>query len=97
MSRISLAAYGSEDRLVAEVLDGDMVRAWLSGVGELSLYLDGLDEARGRIPHIASILADFIRRWPTDRLRLRIACRTADWPLSLETALDDAFGASGVF
>jgi hypothetical protein len=92
----NLAAYGSEDRLVREVFDDPRVAAWSAGTSELSLVLDSLDEARARVPHVGEIIADRIRRLPCERLFLRLACRTADWPAGLERSLTEAFGAVGV-
>ena len=91
-----LAAYGSEDRLVREVFDDPKVTAWSAGTGELCLVLDSLDEARARVPHVGAVIADRVRRLPYDRLFLRIACRTSDWPAGLEQSLNLAFGAVAV-
>ncbi|MGF0118270.1 hypothetical protein ACQFYA_18405 [Promicromonospora sp. Marseille-Q5078] len=79
-----LSSYGSEDRLVREVFEAPSLADWSSGSGQLCLVLDALDEARARIPHIGSIIASRLRQLPCDRLFVRIACRTADWPASLE-------------
>ena len=91
-----LAAYGSEDRLVREVFDDPSIVAWSAGSDELCLVLDSLDEARARIPHVGAVIADRVRRLPYDRLFLRIACRTADWPAGLEQSLEEVFGAVAV-
>lgn len=91
-----LAAYGSEDRLVREVFDDPSILAWSAGVGPLCLVLDSLDEARARVPHVGAVIADRVRRLPYDRLFLRIACRTAEWPVGLEQSLKDVFGAIAV-
>jgi hypothetical protein len=91
-----LGVYGSEDRLVREVFDDPTVAAWSTGSGDLCLVLDSLDEARSRIPHVGAVIADRVRRLPYDRLLLRIACRTADWPAGLEQSLKEAFGSVAV-
>lgn len=91
-----LAAYGSEDRLAREVFDDPTVTAWSESTGELCLVLDSLDEARARVPHVGAVIADRVRRLPCDRLILRIACRTADWPAGLERSLNGAFGTVAV-
>jgi len=66
----------------------------------LHLFLDSLDECRIRIPQVATILVNHISQISNQlgRLRIRIACRTADWPATLEMSLpnlwgDDSFGA----
>jgi hypothetical protein len=91
-----LAAYGSEDRLVREVFGDPAVTDWAGGSGQLCLLLDSLDEARARVPHVGAVIADRVRRLPCERLFLRLACRTADWPAGLEQALTEAFGAVAV-
>ena len=91
-----LGAYGSEDRLVRDVFDDPSIVAWSAGSGELCLVLDSLDEARARVPHVGAVIADQVRRLPYDRLFLRIACRTADWPVGLEHSLEELFGAVAV-
>ncbi|WP_157488794.1 hypothetical protein [Pseudofrankia sp. DC12] len=88
-----LGAYGSEDRLVREVFDNSSIAAWSAGSDELCLVLDSLDEAQARVPNVGAIVADCVRRLPYERLFLRIACRTSDWPPGLEGRLEQLFGA----
>ncbi len=64
---------------------------WADGDGELCIVGDGFDEGAARLPNLAVLLADRVAQWPTDRLWLRLACRTADWPASLGTALRARF------
>lgn len=78
-----LAGFGSEDRLVRSVFESTTVEQWLAGSGELCLILDGFDDAQTRVPQLGVLVAQFLKGWPVDRLWLRIACRTSDWPLSL--------------
>lgn len=40
----------------------------------------------------AAILADELTLYPLERMKLRIACRTADWPILLENALAKRYG-----
>lgn len=94
--RVDLGVYGSEDRLVREVLDAPPVRSWLGGDGELCIVADGFDEGAARLPNLALILADRVARWPVGRLWLRIACRTADWPTSLGDTLRRSFAHATV-
>lgn len=94
---IDLSSYGSEDRLMREIADHPSIVRWSGGSDRLCLVLDSLDEARARIPHIGAVLASLLRRLPCTRLTLRIACRTADWPTSLEKALMDIFDSVHVF
>ena len=86
-----LSSFGSEDRFVREVLDCDAVTKWLSTAEHLCLILDSLDEAKTRIPHIGAILSERIVSWPTERLFLRLVCRTTEWPQHLEDTLKKSF------
>lgn len=89
--RVPLGLFGSEDRLFRELLDSDQVRRWVAGEGQLCIVADGFDEGAARLPNLALLFADRIAHWPTDRLWLRLACRTADWPTSLGNALRARF------
>lgn len=93
---IDLGSFGSEDRLVREVLNGPEIRTWIESDQDLWLFLDSLDEARARIPTLPAILSIFVRDCPAGRLRLRLACRTSDWPPSLEESLASVFDDAGV-
>jgi hypothetical protein len=86
-----LAAYGSEERLVSEVFGAPELVDWAAGTGKLCLVLDSLDEVRSRVPHVGSVVADRVSRLPHERLLLRIACRTADWPAHLEQRLSELY------
>lgn len=90
--KFDLAQYGSEDRLVCEVFEDPRIEPLSAGTDQLCLVLDSLDEARSRIPHIGAVVAQCLIRLPLDRLFVRIACRTADWPSSLARSLDEQFG-----
>lgn len=82
-----LATYGDESRIVNEVLRCEQIRRWQAGDGDLFLFLDSLDECRLEVRKIASILAEELSAWPGERLRLRVACRTVDWPPVLANAI----------
>ncbi|MCH7727086.1 MAG: HEAT repeat domain-containing protein, partial [Planctomycetes bacterium] len=92
--RIDLKEYQTDSRLVAEAFDNEIIRAWQASQHTLHLFFDSLDEGRLEVSNIATILAGQLRRLAphADRLRLRIACRTAEWPVSLEQALTDVWG-----
>ena len=92
----NLAKFQTDSFLVQEVFRSDKVTAWLAGAGVLHLYLDGLDECRLRIETVATLLSEELGRLPTDRLRLRVACRTAEWPTALEDSLVDQWGKDDV-
>lgn len=82
---IDLRSYGSEDRLIRDLFENTTFLSWKNGKHRLHLFLDSLDECLLRIDTLAALLVDELKKYPVERLYLRIACRTADWPNSLET------------
>jgi hypothetical protein len=85
---VDLAEYGTEDRLATALFTHAEVVAWrAAGTGDLCVVLDSLDECQERVSHIATVLGHELARWPTDRLYLRICCRTGHWPESLQQQL----------
>jgi hypothetical protein len=91
---VDLRSFGTENRLMASLFESEMFEGWRKGDWLLHLYLDSLDECLLRIDNVATLLADELPRQPIDRLRLRIACRTAPWPTVLEKALVDGGGSA---
>ncbi len=91
-----LNAYTTSDDLVRDVFESGPFASWRSGAHNLTLFLDSLDECKIEIKPVAKRLGVELTRYATDRLRLRIACRTADWSPVLERALGEAWGDAGV-
>ncbi|WP_157979619.1 NACHT domain-containing protein [Kribbella monticola] len=89
----NLGRFASELRLEERVFRDPRIQAWCAGEGELSMTLDGFDEAHNRIPSLHSMLADYLDAWPCSRLWLRIVSRAAEWPSSLPAKLETRFGA----
>lgn len=91
---LNLGEFGDETRLVQDVFSLHEIAEWQSGSHILHLFLDSLDECGLQIPHVAKILRGQIAKLKPHlgRLRLRIACRTADWPGSLTSSLTDFWG-----
>lgn len=94
---LDLRSFGSEDRLMSSLFLGPEFQRWLAGVYNLQVFLDSLDECLLRIDNVAALLADELPKYPTGRLQVRIACRTASWPSLLECALKDSFGEERFF
>ena len=95
--RADLRAYSSEALLYKRIFEHETFQSWLMGNTHLTLYLDSLDEALLRIDTIAAFLATELPQLPTERLSLRIACRTALWPsATLEPALRKIWGENEV-
>jgi hypothetical protein len=92
---LDLRSFGSEDRLWKALFGGEEFRNWREGTYLLHVFLDSLDECLLRIDNVASLIADQLPNEPVQRLRLRVACRTAPWPHILEKALIESFGPEG--
>jgi|LSQX01.3.fsa_nt_gb predicted NACHT family NTPase len=86
---INLNAYSSEDRLVRNIFESQKFRQWSEGDYNLYLFLDSLDECLLRIDTLAQLLVNEFNNYAgkLERLYLRITCRTAEWPNSLEKGL----------
>jgi hypothetical protein len=96
---VDLRAFSSESLLYRRVFESEKFTAWRTGSSHLFLHFDSLDEALLRIDSIANLFASELADLPTDRLSVRIACRTAVWPAAtLGVALKDIWGGgSGIF
>ena len=96
--RLDLRSYGDESRLIRDLFECEIVDSWAKGNHVLYLFLDSLDECLLRLDNVAALLVAELQKFPVQRLRLRIACRTADWPNILEEGLkrlwDDDNGAA---
>jgi hypothetical protein len=94
--RLDLAQYGDEAALRSDLFESPLFRDWRSGDDLLTVVLDSLDEAMLGMPRIACALERGLRGAPVDRLRLRIACRTAGWPEGLTDFLEEKFSKQHV-
>jgi predicted NACHT family NTPase len=90
---INLRSYSSEDRLVRNLFECPEFVSWVKAKHLLHVFLDSLDECLLRIDTVATLLIDELKDYPLDRLYLRIACRTADWPKVLEDGLRNLWGS----
>jgi predicted NACHT family NTPase len=93
---IDLRSYGSEDRLLKDIFDNETFLSWKKGDQILYIFMDSLDECLLRISNLASLLIDKIKDYPIERLYLRIASRTADWPIFLEKEFNEIWGEDKV-
>lgn len=92
--KLDLRSFGSEERLIKDLFDNSEFDAWIKGDYHLHLFLDSLDECLLRIDTLATLLLDEFEKYPIERLKLRIACRTAEWPATLENGLRRLWGIS---
>jgi hypothetical protein len=88
--RFELAGYDTGAYLKDELLSSGAVARWRAGE-ECHLFIDGLDRALVQWSVIINVLTSVLRAPATDmsRLRLRIACRSADWQDALRNRLVD--------
>lgn len=89
---LNLRSYGSEDRLVRALFESHEFTRWVNGLHRLHLFLDSLDECLLRIDTVAAILVDELKKYPVERLYLRVACRTAEYPSLLDSGLRKLWG-----
>jgi hypothetical protein len=93
---LDLKSFGEESRLYSVIFENEKFIKWVQGQNSLHLFLDSLDECLLRIRTVTSLLEDVLSRYPMERLFLRIACRTAEWPYSFEKALAHLYGNENV-
>lgn len=87
-----LRAYQTDVRLYSAIFENGKFRKWVNGTHRLHLFLDSLDECLLRVQTVTSLLEEELSKYPKERLFLRIACRTAEWPNSFEEALKRLYG-----
>lgn len=91
---------------LGEAVGRDEVRAGLfsaepllrlrEGEHTLHLFLDALDEAKIHVEKLTALLRTELRKLPHERLRLRVACRTAERLPQFERDLAQLFGEKHV-
>ena len=89
---VDLKNTGSEIRACKKVVEAPEFRKWAHSDKDLLLILDSLDECMAHTPTVAIALADELSLYPLGHMRLRVACRTAEWPESLEEKLTEFWG-----
>jgi predicted NACHT family NTPase len=93
---IGLGDYNSDTDLCNAIFRNSTFQSWLQGNNHLHLFLDSLDEGMLSIQTLVRILKREFDKLSCDRLSLRITCRTADWPDSLEEKLKKKWGEDNV-
>ncbi len=93
-----LANYTTDGWLCKDIFENPDLRAWAAGTHHLHLFLDSLDEGRLSVRSMATLLpTEFEKLRPhLDRLSLRVACRTAEWPSGFEAKLKDLWAEDRV-
>jgi hypothetical protein len=88
---VDLSKYGSDALLDSAVFQsGDFQ---LPNTDEtLHVFFDGFDQCLALVPNLVRLLLDFLKTLPRDRVRIRIASRSVDWPDDMESGLRELFG-----
>ena len=73
-------------------IDSPEWQQWRASTERLLLVVDGVDEGLVKIPGFVSYLAASLRNEPLDRLKLILACRSAEWPVNEGPQLISLFG-----
>lgn len=93
---LDLRSIESSSRLNEKLFKSDLFIMWTKGTHRLHLFLDSLDEGLLQLKSLAKLLQDELTGYPVERLSIRIACRTAEWPSSLEKCLLELWGENEV-
>jgi hypothetical protein len=80
---VDLADIADFSDLTTQLFATDAWARWRDGSSQLIVFLDTLDEALLRIPKLRRALLRELRAVDSARLLLRIACRGANWPVTL--------------
>ncbi|MBK7078182.1 MAG: hypothetical protein IPH44_38545 [Myxococcales bacterium] len=76
-----------------QALRRSVERAGATNASPTYIFIDALDEGLAHSPEIAQDLADALDGVDISGVRIRITCRTLEWPPALETRLQQRFGA----
>lgn len=93
VEKLDLALYTDEARLFQKTFESEAMAAWRMGTDVLTIFFDALDESLVNVRTFGPNLLERLASLPIDRLRLRIACRSADWPRVIDEGLQHAFTA----
>ena len=75
----NLASVPDSTYLNNKVFNSTKIKTWKDSNINLYLFLDSLDEALLNINTLSGLLTDEIGELPTNRLFLRVTCRSAQW------------------
>jgi hypothetical protein len=85
--RVDLAACGTDVLVCQKVFESRTLKSWRKSKARLHLFLDGFDTCMQHVETLVALLLERFEQEPRDRLSLRIACRTTEWPADLEEGL----------
>lgn len=88
---VDLERYRDKQFLVDNILNAAEYQTWLRDDSRLYVFFDNL-ERLSLAPHLfAEDLLECLQNSPVERLFVRFACRTFDWPSTLESKLEALF------
>ncbi|MEU8188054.1 NACHT domain-containing protein [Micromonospora carbonacea] len=94
---VRMVGPSSQESLIRKILDGSACRvARQNPDADPLLALDGVDESSLSLGALADVFENELDQLP-DNLRLALACRSAAWPIALESALISRFGQVAVY
>jgi hypothetical protein len=96
LQRVDLGGYPDAGALRTKLIEAEDWRTWIAEGRTFHLFLDSLDEAMLHFPGIHKFLLSELEevRGSLGRLRLRIACRSADWLPDLTAGLREIWPTS---
>lgn len=90
---LNLGSFTTEETLNREIVDSPEVERWKKNDSVLTLWLDSLDEGLLHISKLQDAILRSLRKLDDfQRLRLRITCRNAMWPVAFSEALQELWG-----
>ena len=63
---------------------------------KLNVFFDGLDDSLRTSANFVGVCLRLLRELPSDRILVRFACRSAEWPSDFEAGLREIWGKSSV-
>jgi hypothetical protein len=89
---LDLRICGTDTAVERKLFDTQEFKSWRNGACTLNLFLDGFDECVLRVGVLVPLLLGELGPADLSKLRLRIACRTAEWPKNLSEGLARLYG-----
>ncbi len=93
---LDLHTIGTDTQLSRSLFESREFIEWKESERDVTLVLDSFDECRLQIDTLHHIFSAELKRCPTERLRLRVACRSGDWPYEFEKELKKIWGKEHV-
>jgi Hypothetical protein (DUF2513) len=95
ISKVDLGLYRSDALLDQRIFKSKRFRS-RRGAQNFHVFFDGFDECFQSNPNLAGLLLEFLEDLRPNTRSIRIACRTADWSMELESGLAKLWGENSV-